>query len=122
MIEHGVDFMTKKADPRGIGVDGHVYLARCDDFPDCVKIGYTNGSPEKRVAMLQGEYGTMTPFSLIRSWACRSPFIIEQITHETFCHSHVYREIYSLGNCDLDDVVEDIEKTLRAFGAAIRSE
>lgn len=102
-------------DRRGMGVIGYVYLAECPDISDCVKIGYTTRSPALRVSQLQEEYGTSRPFTLYRSWKCKSPSMMEKLTHMEFKESHFYREMYFLDEHDIEDIAKDIEFTLMLF-------
>lgn len=108
-----------RVDGRGVGVAGYIYLAECADISGCVKIGYTVVNPFLRVAQLQKEYGTERPFSLYKAWKCKSPAMMEKITHQEFKESHHYREMYFLDEHGIEDVAKDIELTLLIFRAEL---
>ena len=85
---------------------GNVYLLY-DIENNLYKIGFTRGTVEKRLSQLQT--GNATKLSIIRTFECEHPSLVEHHLHTKFSGKQVLNEWYDLEDEDVFSFLESCE-------------
>ena len=85
---------------------GNVYLLY-DIENNLYKIGFTRGTVENRLAQLQT--GNATKLSIIRTFECEHPSLVEHHLHAKFSSKQVLNEWYDLEDDDVFSFLESCE-------------
>ena len=93
--------------PLSIG-EGYVYILVNKGQPGILKIGYTDRTPQQRVAEINKGAGIITPWYISNAFPCKSPNYIESLVHKHFEQYNINKEGFAVTIAMAEKVISDI--------------
>lgn len=93
--------------PLSLG-EGYVYILENKGQPGVLKIGYTDRTPQQRVAEINKGAGIITPWYIVNAFPCKSPNYVEALVHKHLEKYNVNKEGFAVTISMAEKVISDI--------------
>ena len=88
--------------------EGYIYVLENKGQPGILKIGYTDRTPQQRVAEINKGAGIITPWYISNAFPCKSPNYIESLVHKHFEQYNINKEGFAVTIAMAEKVISDI--------------